>query len=189
MCDYRSHSNKEMRLILSSEFLLVWPIKEKCVHLVRLIPGYPVSSSPSLHLSTAAAVHRESGAQVLRQPFIKSRGHAGHRLTWAPPTVPCSRNRHMSPGKCGAERTGGCTGAMADPARGCSNPDTLSSSSRRRRGTEPTAERPPVPPGTPAAEPAEGPLRTAAAIFTGALVVAWRDDANIPRLSPHGVGA
>lgn len=115
--------------------------------------------------------------------------HTGPRLTWAPPTVPCSRNRHMSLGKCAAERTGGCTGAIADPARGCSNPDTLSSSSRRRRGTEPTAERPPVPPGTPAAEPAEGPLRTAAAIFTRALVVAWRDDANTLRLSPQGVGA
>lgn len=61
-----------------------------------------------------------------------------------------------------------------DPARGCSSPDTLSSSSMRRRGPEPTAERPPAPPGTPAAEPAEGPLRTAAAIFTRALGVAWR---------------
>lgn len=70
------------------------------------------------------------------------------------------------------------------PALGCSNPDTLSSSSRRRRGPEPTAERPPVPPGTPAAEPAEGPVITAAAIFTRTLVVAWRDDANTPRLAP-----
>lgn len=95
----------------------------------------------------------------------------------------------MSPGKCGAERTGGCTGATAPPARGCSSPDTLSRSSRRRRGPEPTADRPPVPPGTPAAEPAEGPLRTAAAIFTRAPMVAWRDDANAPRRASGGEGA
>lgn len=101
----------------------------------------------------------------------------------------------MSPGKCAAERTGGCTGATALPARGCSNPDTLSSSSRRRRGPEPTAESPPVPPGTPAAEPAEGPLRTAAAIFTrapwwrGAMTQTHRDGRRVGRGREEGAAA
>lgn len=129
------------------------------------------------------------GAKQAEPTYEQGRRPAGYRLTWAPPTVPCSRNKHMSPGKCGAERAGGCTGATADPVRGCSNPDTLSSSIRRRRGPEPTAERPPAPPGTAAAEPAEGPLRTAAAIFNWALVVAWRDDANTPRLMSRGDGS
>lgn len=134
---------------------------------------------------TAAAVRVPSSRSTGAWPaFPRGRGHAGRRLTWAPPTVPCSRSRHTSPGKCGAERTGGCTGVTVDPVRGCSSPETLSSSSRRSRGPEPMADRPPAPPGTPAGEAADGPLRTAAAIFPGSRLVAWRDDVNTSRRTP-----
>lgn len=154
-----------------------------------MIPGSAfcpqLSFPPPLHCSCSASRPRCTKAAPT---FQQGRGPAGYRLTWAPPTVPCSRNRHMSPGKCGTERVGGCTGETVDPARGCSNPDTLSSRSRRRRVPEFTAERPPVPPGTPAAEPADGPLSTAAAIFPWALELAWRDDANTPRRTPRGEG-
>jgi hypothetical protein len=128
-----------------------------------------------LHFLRAESLEESFVVVALWSHIVLVSGCALLRLTnvpraerfWSPPTIPCSRNRHMSPGKCGAQWTGGCTGATEDPVLGYSNPETLSNSSRRRRGPEPIPERPPVPPGTPAKEPAEGPLRTAAAMLPG----------------------
>lgn len=78
-------------------------IKEKCVSHVQIDRG--ITFLPPALLPLTSLMQLQSTAPPAHT-FQQGSGHADHKLTWAPPTVPCSRNRHMSPGKCGAERTG-----------------------------------------------------------------------------------